>query len=74
MRAKKLKKAVVFAVSILIGLWFLIPVVLITLSAFAVSEDYYNPRLIIPRHFTVSHFYKLFFTLGAGHSPQESPA
>jgi len=72
MKAKKLKKAVVFAVSILIGLWFLIPVVLITLSAFAVSEDYYNPRLIIPRHFTVSHFYKLFFTLGAGHATMVS--
>lgn len=49
-------------------LWFLTPIILITISAFAVPDDYYNTKIIIPRHYTTSHFYKLFVTLGAGKS------
>ncbi len=63
-----MKKLFLYAVIALVIIWFITPIVLITLSAFAVPDDYYNPKLIIPMHYTTSHFYKLFVTLGAGKS------
>jgi len=68
MGKEKLKSLLTLFVAGIVSLWFLTPIVFITLSAFATSEDYYNPHYIIPRHYTISHFYKLFFTLGAGNA------
>ncbi len=62
------KKLLLYVIIAIVVVWFLTPIILITISAFAVPDDYYNPNLLIPRHYTTSHFYKLFVTLGAGKS------
>ena len=49
--------------SIFIGIWFLTPLVLIAVSAFASPKDYYQIEKVIPTHFTVEHFHALFFEL-----------
>lgn len=51
--------------ALLIGLWFLTPLVLITLSAFASPEDYYQIEKVVPTHFTIEQFNDLFFKLEA---------
>jgi multiple sugar transport system permease protein len=46
-------------------MWFLTPVLLITISAFASPSDYYQIDTVIPTHFTIKHFNDLFFKLEA---------
>jgi multiple sugar transport system permease protein len=52
-------------VALLIGVWFLTPLVLITISAFASPADYYQIEKVIPTHFTIEQFNDLFFKLEA---------
>ncbi len=67
-RKEFFKNLILYTLITLVVVWFLLPIILITISAFAVPDDYYNPHMLIPRHYTTSHFYKLFITLGAGKS------
>ena len=48
-----------------IAIWFLTPLVLITISAFASPGDYYQIEKVIPTHFTLNQFKLLFFELEA---------
>jgi multiple sugar transport system permease protein len=59
----RLRRLLTFVVSVLIGLCFLTPLLLITIAAFGTSQDYYQLDKVIPSHFTVSHFHALFFEL-----------
>ena len=61
--ALKIRQVFTILVSIFIGVWFLTPLVLITISAFASPKDYYQIEKLIPTHFTVDHFHALFFEL-----------
>jgi len=49
----------------IIVIWFLSPVVLITISAFASPSDYYQIEKVIPTQFTLNQFKSLFFGLEA---------
>jgi multiple sugar transport system permease protein len=51
--------------AVLIGVWFLTPLVLVTISAFASPKDYYQIEKVIPTHFTIEQFDDLFFKLEA---------
>jgi multiple sugar transport system permease protein len=55
-------------VAVLIGVWFLTPLVLVTISAFALPGDYYQIEKVIPTHFTIKQFDDLFFKLEAWQS------
>ncbi len=59
----RLSKVFTILLSIFIGVWFLTPLVLITISAFGTSKDYYQIEKVIPTHFTVDHFQALFIEL-----------
>lgn len=59
----RLSKAFTILLSLFIGICFLTPLLLITISAFGTSTDYYQLEKVIPSHFTVSHFQALFFEL-----------
>jgi len=61
----KVKQMVIIIVAGLIVIWFLTPLVLITISAFALPEDYYQIEKVIPTHFTINQFKILFFELEA---------
>jgi multiple sugar transport system permease protein len=54
--------------AVLIGVWFLTPLVLVTISAFALPSDYYQIEKVIPTHFTIKQFGDLFFELEAWQS------
>ncbi|OGD17124.1 sugar ABC transporter permease [Candidatus Atribacteria bacterium RBG_19FT_COMBO_35_14] len=63
--ALKIRQLVtIFLVGIIV-IWFLSPVVLITISAFASPGDYYQIEKVIPTHFTLNQFKSLFFGLEA---------
>jgi len=59
----KIKQMVTIIIAGLIVIWFLTPLVLITISAFALPEDYYQIEKVI--HFTINQFKALFFELEA---------
>ncbi|GAI24062.1 unnamed protein product, partial [marine sediment metagenome] len=61
----KIKQMVTIIIAGLIVIWFLTPLVLITISAFALPEDYYQIEKVIPTHFTINQFKALFFELEA---------
>ncbi|MBA7645243.1 Trehalose transport system permease protein SugB [subsurface metagenome] len=61
----KIKQIVTIIIAGLIVIWFLTPLVLITISAFALPEDYYQIEKVIPTHFTINQFKALFFELEA---------
>jgi len=61
----KIKQVITIIIVGLIVIWFLTPLVLITISAFASPSDYYQIDKVIPTHFTLSQFKSLFFELEA---------
>ena len=61
--ALKIRRVFTILVAVFIGVWFLTPLVFITISAFASPKDYYQIEKVIPTHFTVEHFHALFFEL-----------
>jgi multiple sugar transport system permease protein len=61
----KIRPLITIFIVVIILIWFLTPLVLITLSAFASSDDYYQFEKVIPTHFTLHHFESLFFGLEA---------
>jgi len=63
--ALKIKQILIIIVAGLIVILFLTPLVLITISAFALPSDYYQIGKVIPTHFTVNQFKSLFFELQA---------
>ncbi len=44
-RKEFFKNLILYTVVTLVIVWFLLPIVLITISAFAVPEDYDNPQM-----------------------------
>ncbi len=60
-----IKKLLTILIAIIIVSYILLPLILITLSAFATKEDYYNRRKLIPTHFTLKQIHDLLFALGA---------
>ncbi|MBE3115129.1 MAG: carbohydrate ABC transporter permease [Actinobacteria bacterium] len=63
--ALKIKQLVTIIIVGFIVIWFLAPLVLITISAFASPGDYYQIDKVIPTHFTLNQFKSLFFGLEA---------
>jgi len=63
--ALKIKQLIIIIIIGLIVIWFLTPLVLITISAFASPSDYYQIEKVIPTHFTLNQFKSLFFELEA---------
>ncbi|MDD5015361.1 MAG: ABC transporter permease subunit, partial [Atribacterota bacterium] len=63
--ALKIRQLVIIILVGIIVIWFLSPVVLITISAFASPGDYYQIEKVIPTHFTLNQFKSLFFGLEA---------
>jgi multiple sugar transport system permease protein len=63
--ALKIKELVTIILVGFIVIWFLAPLVLITISAFASPSDYYQIEKVIPTHFTLNQFKSLFFGLEA---------
>lgn len=63
--ALKIRQMLTAFLALLIGVWFLTPLALITISAFASPEDYYQIEKVIPTHFTIEQFNDLFFELEA---------
>ena len=63
--ALKIRQLVTIILVGIIVIWFLSPVVLITISAFASPGDYYQIEKVIPTHFTLNQFKSLFFGLEA---------
>ena len=63
--ALKIRQVFTIFVAVVIGVWFLTPLVLITISAFALPADYYEIEKVIPTHFTIKQFDDLFFKLEA---------
>ena len=61
----KIKQLITIILVGFIVIWFLTPLVLITISAFALPQDYYQIEKVIPTHFTVNQFKALFFELEA---------
>ncbi len=68
MKKKIIKSVFIFGVAVIIVLWFLTPIILIALSAFADPKQYYDPNILIPTKFTFENFNKIFFTLKVGHA------
>ncbi len=58
-----LRKLLIYAAAAIVSTWVLAPIVLITISAFALPEDYYNLGKIIPTRFTVENVTDLLFVL-----------
>jgi len=63
--AIRARQALTLFTAVVIGLWFLTPLVLVTISAFALPSDYYQIDKVIPTHFTTRQFDDLFFKLEA---------
>jgi multiple sugar transport system permease protein len=63
--ALKIKELVTIILVGFIVIWFLAPLVLITISAFASPGDYYQIEKVIPTHYTLNQFKSLFFGLEA---------
>lgn len=63
--ALRVRAAVTAVTAVLIAGWFLAPLALITVSAFAVPDEFYRIDRLIPRRFTLEHFNDLFFKLEA---------
>lgn len=63
--AFKIKQLITIILVGFITIWFLAPLVLITISAFASPSDYYQIDKVIPTHFTLNQFKSLFFGLEA---------
>ena len=61
----KIKQILTILIALLIVFWFLTPLILITISAFALPSDYYQIGKVIPTHFTIKQFKSLFFELQA---------
>lgn len=61
----KIKQIFTIIIALLIVMWFLTPLILITISAFALPSDYYQIGKVIPTHFTIKQFKSLFFELQA---------
>lgn len=66
--ALKVRQVFTIFVAVVIGVWFLTPLVLVTISAFALPADYYEIEKVIPTHFTIEQFDDLFFKLEAWQS------
>lgn len=49
----------------LVVLWAATPIVISVLYAFTSASDYYNPHILIPLHYTLSHI-EMIISLGAG--------
>jgi len=58
-----LRKLLIYAAAAIVSTWVLAPIVLITISAFALPEDYYNLGKIIPTRFTMENVTDLLFVL-----------
>ncbi len=58
-----LKKLIIYAVATIVVTWILAPIALITISAFADPEDYYNIQKVIPTRFTTRNVEDLLFVL-----------
>ena len=61
----KVKAAVTAVAAVLVAAWFLAPLLLITVSAFAEPDEYYKVDRLIPTRFTLRQFDDLFFKLEA---------
>jgi len=61
----KIRPLITTIIIIIIVIWFITPLILITLSAFAAPKDYYQIDKVIPTHFTLNQFKSLFFGLQA---------
>jgi len=66
--ALKIRQVFTILTAVAIGVWFLTPLVLVTISAFALPADYYEIEKVIPTHFTIKQFDDLFFKLEAWQS------
>lgn len=66
--ALKIRQLFTIFIAVVIGVWFLTPLVLVTISAFALPSDYYQIEKVIPTHFTIKQFDDLFFKLEAWQS------
>lgn len=66
--ALKIRQVFTVFVAVIIGVWFLTPLVLVTISAFALPADYYEIEKVIPTHFTIEQFNDLFFKFEAWQS------
>jgi len=63
---------IVFAgIVILSCTWILLPIIISILYAFATPQDFYNPKEVIPLHFTLSNIQKLL-ALGAARATMNS--
>ena len=60
-----MKKFFIVLVSILILIWFLVPILLTFLYSITPEEDYYNPNKILPSKFTFKQIKDLLILLGA---------
>jgi len=58
-----LKKLLIYAAAVVVVAWVLTPIALITVSAFAVPDDYYNMDKVIPTRFTTQNVEDLLFVL-----------
>ena len=58
-----LKKLFIYAAAVVVVAWILTPIALITISAFAVPEDYYDVSKVIPTRFTTQNVEDLLFVL-----------
>ncbi len=56
---------------IIVCLWVLPPIIISALYAFSTVKDFYNPKLIIPLHFTLKHIQQLM-ALGALQATENS--
>jgi len=58
-----LKRLIIYAAAVVVAMWILTPIALITISAFADPEDYYNIHKILPTKFTTRNVEDLLFVL-----------
>jgi multiple sugar transport system permease protein len=60
-----LKKTAFYLVVFTVVAWILIPIIVAFLYGFTTKEDYYDPHIIIPHHYTTQYVRVILFTLGA---------
>lgn len=61
----QLKRLLTYFLVVVISVWVLAPLVLITVSAFAVPEDYYDRSRLLPLRYTVDNVGVFMLVLGA---------
>ncbi|MEZ0345262.1 MAG: carbohydrate ABC transporter permease [Infirmifilum sp.] len=58
------KTTLYYVASAILSVWILFPIALLVISTFAVPEDYYDTRQLLPLRYTLDNLLGVFFSLG----------